>query len=345
MVENSNNSSTEIATIVAKLYASAGIDDSLEYVKSELNKAISTNANALGYAFDTRDDHVERMINAFFTAVATFLNETKSEKEDEATALIVQDAKGGFKFAALVEYNADEAATSNETKWSYSTMFSEENLQDLEKRKSVKKFLAGDLEFKHIFAQASYDAGFVCTQPAYMADMWYIIIDSIHQVRKHAVTAKMLDDFNLTINDMMAVGKDLANCNRIHEAGIITVFSGYMLGVHTIAIETRSYLAYPNKILLPEISAIDLVHSQLTRCSAMQEKYGLHSKQGVTVDYEQIFHDLKTLKDLVRAEQPKPAAISDATVKLVQTTLRASVQLIDDLFPEEEAKSEVVSDE
>ena len=160
------------------------------------------------------------------------------------------------------------------------------------------------------------------------------------------ITTKMLDAFKLAINDLTVLGKDLIDQGRIHEAGVCFIFSGCMLGVHGLAIETRSYLAYLNKILLPEISTINLICFQFIRCSSMQEEYGLHFKQSITIDYEQILHELKTLKDLVRAEQLDPAAISDTIVELIQVTVQAYNQLIDlslkskDQVAEEEAKPE-----
>ena len=177
------------------------------------------------------------------------------------------------------------------------------------------------------------------------------MVENSNAATKRAITIKMLDDFKASIDDLKGLAKDLKDQGRFHEAAIGFVFSGCMLGVQAIATVTKAYVAYPNEILPPEINTIDIVWNQISTCSAMQKEYSLHSEQGITVDYEQILHDLETLKNLAKAEQPDPAAISDATVELIQETLRADIQLIDDLFPElknyvpeEEAKSESINE-
>lgn len=156
------------------------------YEDTELHQAMVVNADSIGFMFDNNDDRPERIIKSFFAAVATFLSKRKVSKTDEATAFVVQDINGVFKFAAFVEYHANEANPDEPGNWSYATTFREEDLQDLEKRKTVKKFLAGDPTFKQIFDKVSYDVGgFVFERETFMYDACNLVIDSLVQTLDH----------------------------------------------------------------------------------------------------------------------------------------------------------------
>ena len=175
------------------------------------------------------------------------------------------------------------------------------------------------------------------------------MIENNNAMAVNAFMAK-LDHFKASIDTMNAFAKKLQDQNKSREEGLCFCFSVYMLGVYTIALKVKTYMAYPDKILPSCIDTIDLVHDQLTRCSAMQKEYSLHSKQGITVDYELILHKLEVLKDLIKTEQPDSIVLSDAAVDLLCVTLQANTQLMNDLSlkPKDqvakEAKSESVSD-
>ena len=148
---------------------------------------------------------------------------------------------------------------------------------------------------------------------------------------RNACLIAMLHPLQLSINSMKAIVEELQDQNKVHEAGICSAFLGYMVGVHSFAIETRSYIFYSDKALPPEISTIDLIGGQINRCSTMQKAYVPHPKQGITVNYEQIRHKLEALKDLLKIEQPDRTAILNVIFELIQVTVQAYNQLMNDL--------------
>ena len=178
-----------------------------------------------------------------------------------------------------------------------------------------------------------------------------MVENSNEPVVVNAFMLKMLHPLKPSINEMKAIVQKLQDQNKIYEAGVVAVFLGYMLGVHSLILETKSYILYPDKVSQPEIGTIDLICNQINRCSAMQKDYGLHSEQGITVNYELALQKLEALKDLFKAEQPDRTALSDVIVDLIYVTLEACDRLMNDLslkikdrVAEEEAKSEPVSD-
>ena len=156
------------------------------YEETEMHQALIVNADSIGYTFDSNDDRPERVIKTFFAGVSSYLSKRKVSKEDEAVALILQDTAGNFKFAGIVEYfpnleNPDEAGN-----WSYVMTFNEDDVVDLEKRKTVKKLLAGDEAFKSIMDKTAYDiGGFVFEREIYIYDSCLLVIDTILQVLDH----------------------------------------------------------------------------------------------------------------------------------------------------------------
>ena len=165
------------------------------YEQTELHQALVVNADSIGFTFDNTDDRPERIIKAFFAAIATYLSKRKESKADEAVAFVLQDISGNFKFGAFVEYHINETNPDEPGNWSYTTTFNEADLQDLEKRKTVKKYLAGDDMFRQVFDKVSYDVGgFVFERETYIYDACNIIIDSILQTLDHeAIEGQVVD--------------------------------------------------------------------------------------------------------------------------------------------------------
>ena len=163
-----------------------GLEANKSYEDTEMHQALTVNIGSMGYAIDANDDYPERLIKAFFAGVSTYLSLRKVTKADEATALILQDTSGAFKFAAVVEYfpnldNPDEAGN-----WSYSMTFYEDDITDLEKRKKVNKLLVGDDAFKSIMYKVAYDIGsFEFTREIYIYDSCLLIVDTLMQVLDH----------------------------------------------------------------------------------------------------------------------------------------------------------------
>ena len=155
------------------------------YEETEFHQALVVNADSIGYTFDNNDDRPERIVKTFFASVSSYLAKRKVSKPDEAVALVLQDTSGNFKFAAIVEYFANENP-DEPGNWAYSMTFNEDDLSDLEKRKTVKKYLVGDDAFKSIMDKVGYDVGgFVFNRETYMYDACLLVIDTTLQVLDH----------------------------------------------------------------------------------------------------------------------------------------------------------------
>lgn len=148
---------------------------------TELRSAFVVNANSAGYTFGN-DDRPDRVIKSFFAATAAYLSKAKVSKTDEATALVLTDAGGGFKFAGIVEYHENE--TPDEPgNWSFVMTFNEEDLKHLEKKKAVHKILYGGTAFKSCFDKVAYDVGSIEFQHEnYLYDACLIVIDTLVSV-------------------------------------------------------------------------------------------------------------------------------------------------------------------
>jgi len=155
------------------------------YEETEFHQALIVNADSIGYTFDQNDDRPERIVKTFFAGVSTYLSKRKVTKADECVALVLQDTSGNFKFAGIVEYfpneNPDEPGN-----WTYTMTLYEEDLEDLAKRKTVKKYLVGDDAFKSIIDKVSYDVGgFVFERETFIYDACLLVVDTIVQVLDH----------------------------------------------------------------------------------------------------------------------------------------------------------------
>lgn len=167
------------------------------YEDSELRQAFIVNANSVGYTFGD-DDRPERVIKAFFTGVSAYLSKRKISKADEAVALVLTDVSGLFKFAGIVEYHENTENPDEPGNWSYVMTLNEDDLIDLEKRKTVKKLLFGDDAFKSVFDKAAYDiAGIVFEHERFIYDACLLVVDSIVQVLDHEATEGQVVDIEM----------------------------------------------------------------------------------------------------------------------------------------------------
>lgn len=149
------------------------------YDETEAHSAFIVNANSIGYTFGD-DDRPERVVKAFFASTAAYLSKVKQSKEDEATALVLTDLAGNFKFAAIVEFHEGDGDTDN---WSFAMTFREDDLKDIEKKKVLKKHLYSTEAFKSVFDKVAYDVAAIEFQhEAYMFDACQLVIDTLLQV-------------------------------------------------------------------------------------------------------------------------------------------------------------------
>ena len=151
--------------------------------ETSLHQTFIVNAAAQGYTFASDDDYPERIIKTFFSSVAVYLGKKKVSKEDEATALVLQDISGNFKFMACVEYHLNETNPEEPGNWSLMFSFNEDDLHELEKIKAVKIYLFGDEAFKSIMDKVSRDiGGFEYGRETFMYDSCLIVVDTLLQV-------------------------------------------------------------------------------------------------------------------------------------------------------------------
>jgi len=150
--------------------------------ETEMHSIFVVNGDSMSYDFSD-DDRPERIIKSFFSAVSAYLSKQKVTSEDEATALVLQDPTGAFKFAAIVEYHANETDGSEPGNWSYVWTFNESDVTDLEKEKNVKKLLCSSTAFGTVFDKVAYDiASIQFEQDHFMYDACCLVIDTILQM-------------------------------------------------------------------------------------------------------------------------------------------------------------------
>ena len=155
------------------------------FEETEMKQTLVINADSMGYAFDT-DDRPERLIKTVITSFAVYLSHRKVSKADEATALVLQDINGNFKFASIVEYHINESNPDEPGNWSFVMTFNKDDLEDLEKRKTVKKYLVGDDTFRRIIDKCGYDVGGLqFERDTFYHDSCIMVIDTLTQVLDH----------------------------------------------------------------------------------------------------------------------------------------------------------------
>lgn len=165
------------------------------YGDSCLVQVLTVNGDAMGYDFDSGDDRPERIMKVFIASVSTYLSRRKVSKEDEAVALVLQDINGNFKFAGIVEYHANTDNPDEPGNYSYTMTFYEKDLQDLEKVKTVNKYLYGDDAYKSIEDKVAYDVGGMSyNKDTFSYDAALLIVDSLIQTLDHeAVEGEVVD--------------------------------------------------------------------------------------------------------------------------------------------------------
>ena len=180
-LRNTNFKKAFYANMVAKGLAFSQANKN--YEETEYKHAFIVNADSLGYTFSKDDDRPERLTKAFFAATAAFLGANKITSADKAVALVLSDMVGNFKFAAYVQYHENTENADEPGNWSFTMTFNEEDLDSLEKKKTVKKILYNDDTFKLTMQKVAYDISAIeFMHSTYYLDSYYLIIDTLLQV-------------------------------------------------------------------------------------------------------------------------------------------------------------------
>ena len=169
------------------------------FEETELSQAYTVNINNQGYAFGG-DDIPERMFKSFIAATSVYLGKVKVSDPNVATALVLTDVSGNFKFAGIVEYHENEEndGTDEPGNWSYVLTFNEDDLKALEANKKVARYLYGDSAFITILDKVAYDVGGIEFQKdSYMYSCIEILIDTLVQVLDAEAVANDTVDIEL----------------------------------------------------------------------------------------------------------------------------------------------------
>lgn len=167
------------------------------FEETEMIQAYTVNINSIGYAFGD-DDIPERIFKTFIAATSYYLGRVKVSDPEVATALVLTDVSGNFKFAGIVEYHENEENKDEPGNWSYIMTFNEEDLTDLEAVKKVKKYLYGDDAFKLSFDKVAYDIGGIEFQhDRYIYESCTVLVDTIIQVLDSEAVANETVDIEL----------------------------------------------------------------------------------------------------------------------------------------------------
>ena len=166
----------------------AGVNKKLE--ETEFHQAFVVNGNSIGYTFNAAsagradvDDRPERIIKTFFTSIAAALSRIKVTDPDKATALVLKDTSGVFKFGGIVEYHLNADNPDEPGNWSFSMTFDESDITSLEKKKVVNKVLCADAMFIQTFDNVAYDVASIRMESSkYIIDACYLVIETLLQI-------------------------------------------------------------------------------------------------------------------------------------------------------------------
>lgn len=174
--------------------------------ETEYHQAFIVNATSDGYAFGD-DDRPERLIKAFFAATAAYLSKKKVSKVDEAAALVLTDMSGAFQFGSVVQYHYNKDNPDEPGNWTYVQTFDQDDIDEIEKEVTVKKYLYSSDEFKVIFDKISYDiAGIQFQHSDYMYTCCLLLINTIKQVLDREAKDKEVVEIELKGYFKAAVG-------------------------------------------------------------------------------------------------------------------------------------------
>lgn len=177
-----------------------GVDKKLE--ETEFHQAFVVNGNSIGYTFNMAsagradvDDRPERIIKTFFVSIAAALSKIKVTDPDRATALVLKDTSGVFKFAGIVEYHLNKDNPDEPGNWSFSMTFDENDITSLEKKKTVNKVLCADDMFIHVFDNVAYDVASIRMESIkYIIDACYLVVETLLQILDREAKANEIVD-------------------------------------------------------------------------------------------------------------------------------------------------------
>jgi hypothetical protein len=174
--------------------------------ETEYHQAFIVNATSDGYAFGD-DDRPERLVKAFFASTASYLSKKKVSKVDEAAALVLTDMSGAFQFGSVVEYHYNKDNPDEPGNWTYIQTFDQDDIEEIEKERTVKKYLYSAEDFKVIFDKVSYDVSGIQFQHSdYMYTCCLLIINTLKQIMDREAKDKEVVEIELKGYFKLAIG-------------------------------------------------------------------------------------------------------------------------------------------
>lgn len=148
----------------------------MDLSESEFHQQFVVNGYSMGYSFG-EDDRPERIIKAFIASTSAYLAENKIADPDQATAIVLTDVAGNFKFAGILTYlpNDDDEPGN----WEYRLTLNEADLTEVENTKKLTKFYYSEQPFRIVFDRVAYDIGIQFQQERMMYDAALLTIDTI----------------------------------------------------------------------------------------------------------------------------------------------------------------------
>ena len=163
--------------------------------ETSFRQVFLVNSASEGFNLPAADDRPERAAKAVFGAIGSFLSKRKVTKENEATALVLQDLCGNFIFMALVEYHPNVENPDEPGNWSLTMSFYEKDLDEVKAIKNVKEYYFSDSMFKQVFDATSRDlAGVQVENEMAIYDINSITIRTLLQLADYeAIEGEVVD--------------------------------------------------------------------------------------------------------------------------------------------------------
>ena len=177
------------------LYYSGNLKADKTIEETAYHQTFIVNCGSEGFNIPPADDRPERMLKVVFGAISSFLNKKKISKENEATAVVLQDLSGNFIFMAASQYHPNFENPDEPGNWTLTMSFYEKDLEALKSTKDVKVYYFNDTVFKVCLDRASHDLGGIQIEnEVLMFDSCLITVNTLLQITDYeAVEGEVVD--------------------------------------------------------------------------------------------------------------------------------------------------------
>jgi hypothetical protein len=114
---------------------------------------------------------------------------------------------GAFQFGSVVEYHYNKDNPDEPGNWTYIQTFDQDDIEEIEKERTVKKYLYSAEDFKVIFDKVSYDVSGIQFQHSdYMYTCCLLIINTLKQIMDREAKDKEVVEIELKGYFKLAIG-------------------------------------------------------------------------------------------------------------------------------------------